>query len=123
MKTVFIALSLLAVVSHGHAAEIRFLDVAEEDGRYLFESETHIMASHTALFDVLLDYDNFDRVSSVFKENHYLEPDEDGTPRVYTKARGCITFFCKTIVRVERLEATPYSEITAIIEPEHSDLK
>lgn len=121
MKRFVALLSVFLWTGFASAAEIRELEVEEKDGRYYFDSDTHILASTEALFDLLIDYDEFHKVSSAFKESRYMDPAEDGTKQVYTKARGCILFFCKTIERVELLEYTPHTDIMATVVPEQSD--
>jgi hypothetical protein len=105
------------------AAVIHHLDVDRHRGRYELVANTFLEAPPEAIYDVLVDYEDgaFGRISSVYKESDYLEPDEDGTPLVYTLMEGCLMFFCKSMKRVERLEvdAPHYIRTTAL--PEESD--
>lgn len=122
------ALLLLAVAaalmpSQGSAAEVRSFAMEHEDRRYHVVSETFIDAPVSAVFDVLSDYERYDRISSIFQESRYLERNPDGSGIVYTRARGCIAFFCTTIERVERLELVADAEIIATVIPEQSDTR
>ena len=105
------------------AAEIRTFRCDREAERYHVVSETFIDAPVDAVFAVLIDYDHYDRISSVFQESRYLERNPDGSGVVYTKARGCVAFFCTTVERVERLEVVPGAEIVATVIPEQSDAR
>ena len=73
------------------------------------------------VYDALLDYDRFAALSKSFTESRYIEPAEDGTPRVYTRIEGCIWFFCKRIDRYARLEFSPQTWVKSTAEPELSD--
>jgi len=89
------------------AAQIRLLDIDRKSGRYTLYAETFLSAAPDDIYSVLLDYDQFDRISSVYKEHGYLEPADDGTPIVYTLMEGCMMFYCLSMRRVERLETEP----------------
>lgn len=103
------------------AASIEFVEVAEEDGRYTLTSDSLVAAPQEAVFEVLTDYDQFVRVSSAFEDSKVLDPEADGTPRVYTKLRGCVLFFCKTLERVEHLTYEAPGSIKTIVIAEESD--
>ena len=107
------------------AAVIHSLDVDREDGRYELVADTYLEAPAQAIFDVLVDYEDgaFGRISSVYKESDYLAPDEDGTPLVYTRMEGCLMFYCKSMERVERLEADAPNYIRTTAVPEESDFR
>ena len=105
------------------AAEIRSFSMERDSERYHVVSETFIDAPVAAVYDVLVDYDHYDRISSIFEESRYLERNSDGSGVVYTKAHGCIVFFCTTVERVERLEVVPDAEIVATVIPERSNAR
>lgn len=107
------------------AATIRELDISRDDGVYSLVADTYLDASPQAIFDVLMDYERMNRISSVYKEYGYLEPQPDGTPTVYTLMEGCLVgkVFCKAMRRVETLEARePYFIRTTTL-PEQSDFE
>lgn len=118
-----IALAGVLAASIASAATIRELDISREDGRYSLVADTYLAAPPQAIFEVLVDYENFDRISSVYKDFGYLEPQPDGTPTVYTLMEGCVLVFCKEMRRVETLEAhAPYFIKTTAL-PERSDFE
>jgi hypothetical protein len=114
---------ILLTTTLAGAAEIRTFRCDREAARYHVVSDTFIDAPVDAVFGVLIDYEHYDRISSVFKESRYLERNPDGSGVVYTKARGCIAFFCTTVERVERLEVVPGVEIVATVIPEQSNAR
>lgn len=106
-----------------HAATIDSLEITKNHGRYELVAETHLDAPAAEIHTVLLEYDDdlFSRISSVYKESRYLEPDRDGTPIIYTRMEGCILFFCKSMRRTERLESMAPYFIRTVVLPEDSD--
>lgn len=115
----------LLYLSCAWSAAIRSLDVTLESGRYHLVADTHLDAPPAAIYDVLLDYDDdgYGRISDIYKESGYLAPDDDGTPIVYTLVEGCLLFFCRSMRRVERLEAVQPSFIRTTTLPGRSDFK
>jgi hypothetical protein len=105
------------------AATMRSLDVDKKDARYSLVADTFLAADADAIYAVLIDYENMNRISSVYKEYGYLEPDADGTPIVFTRMEGCALFYCKSMRRVERLEMEPPYYIRTEALPEQSDFK
>ena len=116
-----IGAALIAVAAS--AATIDSLDVDRKDGIYSLHAETFLDASPEAIFDVLLDYERFGRISSVYKEYGYLDPLPDGTPVVFTLTEGCLLFYCVSMKRVERLETDFPRHIKTVALPERSDFK
>lgn len=116
-------LALAGLSSLAWSATIRTLDISRKSGRYNLRADTYLDAEAEAIFDVLLDYEHFDRISSVYKEHRYLEADNDGVPIVFTRMEGCLLFYCKSMRRVERLEAVEPGFIRTTTLPEQSDFK
>lgn len=101
------------------------LDVTRRNGRYSLVAEAHLAASPESIYEVLMDYDDnaYGRISSVYKESDYLEPAADGTPIVYTRMEGCLMWYCVSMERVERLEASAPYFIRTVTLPERSDFQ
>ena len=119
---IVVALIIGGFWSHSvDAAELRRLEVKKNGARLEVEAEIFIEAPVLRVFDALADYSEFADLSSAYVESRYLESDVDGTPRIYTKVRGCVLFFCRTITRVAKLNTVPYRQITATVEPALSD--
>ncbi|MEO1595788.1 MAG: SRPBCC family protein [Pseudomonadota bacterium] len=122
-RRVFMALVLLTGAAPATAAEIREVTVEHEGKRYTMRSETWFDAPRAGVFDVLTDYAQFDRISSVYDETRFEAPAEDGTPRVYTRVKGCVLFFCQTMARTERLENEGLGSIRTTQEPGGEDFR
>ena len=106
------------------AAELTALEVTHSRGVYQLSSVTRFSAPPAAVFAVLADYDGFTQISSAIVASRVLDrPAADGAPRVYTRVRGCVLFFCGSIDRVEHLYLSPHQEIRTRVEPELSDLR
>jgi len=119
----WVVLALTLWIAAAFGAEVRSFEMDRKAQRYHIVSETFIDAPVAAVYSVLIDYDHYDRISSVFEESRYLERNPDGSGLVYTKAHGCVAFFCTTVERVEKLEVVPDSEIVATVIPERSDTR
>ena len=115
--------ALLLLSAPAPAAELLSIDVEHEDGVYTMTSETRFDAPLVGVFDVLTDYEQFDRISSIYRESGFVEAADDGTPRVFTEVRGCVMFFCQTMRRTERLENDGLLQIRTVLEPDDSDFE
>jgi len=105
---------MLAQLAGG--ADLRSISVEHEGARYLLQSNTHYDATAIAIFQVMTDFEHLDQLSKNIIESRNLEPDEDGTPLVFTRVRGCAMFICRSLIRVERLEIeAPYHIVTTAI--------
>jgi hypothetical protein len=113
---------LLLLPALATAAEVRSLEVSHDDGVFVLDSLNYVAAPTEAVYAALLDYSQFGRLSSYIKESRYIEPAADGTPRVYTRATGCLLFVCREIFKTERLEVDGVAHIAAVVEPEGSNL-
>jgi hypothetical protein len=124
-RRTIVALALAGVLAGplAWAATMRSLDVDKKDARYSLVADTFMAARADAIYAVLIDYENMNRISSVYKEYGYLEPDVDGTPIVFTRMEGCAFVYCKSMRRVERLEMQPPHYIRTVTLPEQSDFK
>lgn len=118
-----LALGVSLVALAASTATIESIDVDHKGGTYSLHAETLLDASPEAITAVLLDYDRFGRISSVYKEYGYLDPLPDGTPVVFTRMEGCLLFYCKSMTRVERLEAASTEHIRTVALPDRSDFK
>lgn len=116
-------LLICLVASAAHAADIRSVTVEREGKRYVMESVTWFDAPINGVFDVLTDYAQFQRISSVYADARFLAPAEDGTPQVYTLVKGCVLWFCQSMARTERLETNGTAFIRAFADPDGSDFK
>ena len=104
------------------AATIRQFDVEHDHGCYRLTSITHLDAAPDSVFAVLTDYDELERISDLYEESHFLTLEGSDTRLAYTRLKGCVLFFCRTIRRVERIETEAQRFIRATVLPAQSDL-
>ena len=112
-----VAITVLVIAAVASTATIETIDVGRNGRTYNLRAETLLDASPEAIFDVLLDYDRFGRISTVYKDYGYLDPLPDGTPIVFTRMEGCLLFYCKSMTRIERLEAESPGHIRTVALP------
>ena len=124
-RTIGLALTAVGVAAAGAlpGATIRNVTIEHDSGRYRLTSSTYLDAPREAVFRILTDYQQFERISSAFEESRYLPPDSDGTLMVYTRVQGCVLFFCKSVERVERLETEAPGFIRTTADPARSDFR
>jgi len=122
-RSIGLIAGVLLVAAVASTATLESIDVNHSGKTYSLHAETLMDASPEAISAVLLDFDRFGRISSVYKEYGYLDPLPDGTPVVFTRMEGCLLFYCKSMTRVERLEAASPEHIRTVALPERSDFK
>jgi ribosome-associated toxin RatA of RatAB toxin-antitoxin module len=105
------------------SAELLDVQVELRDERYRLYSEVRFDASREALYELLIDYEKFEKFTSAIVESSNVEPDEKGRPGFYARMEGCVLLFCKSFIRNGYLLLTPITEIVAIADPEESDFK
>jgi hypothetical protein len=122
MRQRLFSLVLCLVAVSANAAEIRTLDFTRDDDNYHVISDVYLAAPPSAVYGVLIDYDNLYRVSSAFLETRFIEPIEDGRGLVYLHMEACVLFFCRDVELTEELLVTPETRVEVTILPEMSDL-
>ena len=105
----------------GDAAEILSVSVEKEKGVYYVESEVWIDAELQPVYEVFADWDIAVEFSSFIVESRDLAPGDDGRVGFYINNRGCILFFCKSVVRTGTVDSEPLVILRAIANPEESD--
>ncbi|HMB72517.1 MAG TPA: hypothetical protein VKQ06_03025 [Gammaproteobacteria bacterium] len=122
---IFAAALGAVIAATAETATLDTLEITRNHGRYELYADTYLAALPQDIFEVLLEYDDdaFRRISGVYKESRYLEPQSDGTPVVYTLMEGCIMFYCLSMRRTETLETEAFSYIRTEAIPEESDFK
>ena len=122
MIRVFIFPGLLVLCAmSASAADMQSMEVDYVDGRYLLESVVWFDAGVDEMFDVFSDWDLASKFSSAVVEAHNLEPDAEGRPGFYIRNRGCILFFCKSIVRQGHVESRGKRLLQAFTDASRSD--
>ena len=111
---------LLSLAAPLRAADIRSLEVTRDGDAYRVVSTTFIAASPDSVYAVLADYDDYERISSIFQEARYVEPLEEGKGRVFTRVLGCILFFCQSVDRLEDITVADQRQNTVENVPDGS---
>ncbi len=105
------------------AAELLDVQVDLRNKRYRLYSEVQFDVSREALYELLIDFEKFEKFTSAIVESKNLELDEKGRPGFYARMEGCVLLFCKSFIRNGYLLLAPIAEIVAIADPEESDFK
>ena len=122
-RLAFLAVLLLLFTHSSLAAEMLQMELWEEDNVYHLRSASIINAPPELIISTLLDYNNFYRLSGGIKETRYLDPDPDGVPVALTVVESCVLFFCKQLIKTERVLHPSNNEIILEADPTRSDFK
>ena len=124
MRAVSVVMLLFLVgAQHAAAAELRSVDIEYEDGQYSMVSIAWLDAGLSDTFHVFSKWDYSTQFSSAVVEARDLEPDASGRPGYFVVNRGCILFFCKSMVRQGYVEAQHNRDLRAIANPQQSDFQ
>ena len=99
------------------------ISVLEKSGTYSISIDVMVDAPAEHVRYVLTDYSHLYRLNPSILESTILEQHEDGAVSVKTRVRGCASYFCENLSRVEKVQVLPSGEIVAEIIPEHGQFK
>jgi len=119
-RYILILIALLASPD-GLAVEILDAQVEKKGDRYHVAGSSLIQATPEFIYATLMDFDNFHKLAGGIKETRFVASETPGEILGYTHIESCVLFFCRGADKLERIEATPYSEIRAEAIPEESD--
>jgi len=105
------------------AAELRSVEVDYVDGQYSLDSVVWFDASIDDVYHVFRHWDYSPRFSSAIVEARDIEEDETGRPGFFVVNRGCVLFFCKSLVRKGYVETEPNRVLRAVADPWESDFR
>lgn len=94
-----------------------------EEGVYRVEMDVWIDAQPDQVWALLTDYQHLTRLDDRITESHRLERLQTGEWIVFTRARGCVFIFCKTVERVESVVETRPDHISATVLPDKSSFE
>lgn len=121
--SLFSILLVLVSTQFATAAEMRSVNVEYEDEHYSMVSVAWFDAGLDETFDVFSKWDYSTQFSSAVVEARDLEPDTSGRPGYFVRIRGCILFFCKSMVRQGYVEAQHNIDLRAVANPQSSDFQ
>ena len=116
-------LLLFLLAGTASAAELRSIKVDYDRGEYSLVSEIWLDASLEATYQVYSRWDYSTKFSSAIVEARDLEPDDQGRPGFYVRNKGCVLFFCKSLVRQGYVEREGNRVLRAFANPETSDFE
>lgn len=105
------------------AAELLGFEFSRDKQRYEVVSAAYIDVPPEGVYAVLTDYTQLHRISSLVVESADLGVDEDGRHLVFTHNEGCLALICRSLKKVEHLEAKPFSLVTTVALPGRSDVE
>lgn len=113
---------MLSLVCAGAPASIvETLQVAFKDPGYEVDVEVLVDAPPDAVFAVITDYENLNRLDPRIESSRVLEKVDAGGLLVSVRLRGCVVFFCRTLEKVESIEEVKGKRVTTHLVPERSD--
>ena len=118
-----ILLLLVAVIPRLSAGDLTELQVTENGGVYHVRMVMVVYVPAKYVRDVLTDYAHIYRLNPSITESEILPSPEQGVVRVRTLMRGCVTFFCQDVGRVEDVRELETGDLRAEIVPELSNLR
>jgi len=118
-----ILLALLASAQCANAAEMRSIEMHYEDGRYSMVSVAWFDAGLDESFHVFNTWDYSPRFSGAVVEARDIAAEPGGLPGYFVINRGCVLFFCKSMVRQGYVEADHNKLLRAVADPQLSDFE
>ncbi len=106
-----------------NAADLRSVEIERVGDRYILQSSTWFAVDEESLFKVIIDYDHFVDMSSLFIEGRNIAAKDGGKPRFYTLMEGCVFVFCKRLKRYGWLDIHASSDVVATVDPATSDFR
>ena len=98
------------------------VDVVRQSGNvYDFKLQFFADAPPLSVFSLITDYDQLVQLNPLIKSSRQLPSEFPRTQRVEVVTRGCMLFFCKTIIRVEDVKVDKDLTINTVFVPELSD--
>lgn len=122
LRLALVCAGLAWLTGEARAAELLEFEFSREKRRYKVSSVSYIDVPPPGVFAVLTDYDNLHRISNLVSASAERPPGENGIRRVYTHNEGCLAWVCRSVEKLETLEATPHTRIVTSVIPEQSDV-
>ena len=111
----------MLIAARSQSAEMRSVEVENDDGTYTMVSAVWFDASVDQVYTIFRQWDLSSDFSSAIVEARDMEPDEQGRPQFYIRNRGCVLFFCKSFERRGYVEELPNKILRAFANADTSD--
>ena len=116
------AAALVLAVPAARALSVEELETSFQGGVYRVSLVSVIDAPPEAVGAVLADFDAYPALDPRILRSERLGVEADGTVLLRTRIRACEGFFCRTVTRVERVEAGP-GQLVATVVPASSEVR
>lgn len=105
------------------AGEIKSLTVEHGDGRYTVDMDVIVHAPVSSVRQVITDYDGLKTVNPIIIESKRLSSRDQYHHRIRVVTRGCVLFFCVTMIRTQDIEERVDGNIIGVFIPQQSDFR
>jgi hypothetical protein len=103
------------------AMDVETVEFSAAGDLYVLTLSARLEAPIEAVFEILTDYPRLSELHDAIEESRVVgTPSADATD-VFTRIRGCVAFFCRHLVRTERVTSRPPAYIEAVILPATGD--
>jgi hypothetical protein len=116
------AVALLLAGPTAQAFTVERLETSFDGGTYRVTLQAVIDADPGAVGAVLADFAQYPGLDPRILRSETLGVEPDGAILLRTRIRACEGFFCRTVIRVERVEASP-GQLVATVVPESSEVR
>ena len=116
------AAALLLTGPAAQAFTVERLETSFDGGVYRVSLQAVIDADPGAVGAVLADFAQYRDLDPRILRSETLGVDPDGVVLLRTRIRACEGFFCRTVTRVERVEAGPGTLVATVV-PESSEVR
>lgn len=103
------------------AADIRTLQVDEDQGRYTTTFDAVVDADRDEVYTMIANPERWPQLSHIVTDAHVTEKLPDGRRVVSVTFQDCILIFCQTIHKQEALRISAGGDIETQVIPEQSD--
>jgi hypothetical protein len=118
------SLLLLSVLACGpvQALTVERLDTRLDHGVYRVSLQAILQASPASVAAVLKDYDDYPALDARIRSSQRLADEPGGIVLIRTLVHACAGFFCRNVVRVERVEQSTDGLVATIV-PDRSQVR
>jgi hypothetical protein len=106
-----------------HSADVLNSSVTRQNGRYMMHMETVVQAPIAKVHSLLMDYKNFTRFNSIFKQVEFVGHRDDGGIRMGVRSEFCILAICQNFDWVQDVQFLPDGDIAITIVPNQGDFR
>jgi len=105
-----------------HSANVLNSSVTRQDGRYMMHMETIVQAPVTKVHSLLMNYKNFTRFNSIFKQVEFVGHIGDGV-RMGVRSEFCVLAICQDFDWIQDVQFLPDGDISITIIPNQGDFR